>query len=322
MRPELIIANKSGGHLWEVSNSVTTASFETNRTGSPGTFRFSVVKAGDLSFTEGDTVRFSVDGQLVFYGWVFSKSKDRWGVIQVTCYDRLRYLKANASYAFYGQTAPDIIRQIAGDLQLPVGTLDPTGYALPSLIQQDKCCLDIIGEAVQQTLLNTGKIYTFFDGGDGLSLREAGAMVSDTVVGEGSLLLDYAYDTSIDRQTYNSVKLVRPDERTGRMDAFVAQDSGAIAQWGLLRLYQQVDGAENDAQMKARAAASLRYFNRRGRSLRVSALGVPGLRAGQMVPVYLPGLGDRDLKEYVLLDRVTHTWEHGRHTMEFETVVN
>ena len=50
------------------------------------------------SFAEGDIVRFSVDGQLQFYGWVFTKSKDRWGEIQVTCYDRIRYLKANASY--------------------------------------------------------------------------------------------------------------------------------------------------------------------------------------------------------------------------------
>ena len=91
MKTELIIANKSSGKIWECSNSVTAVSWATERTGSPGKLTFTIIKSGDLSFTEGDVVRFSVDGQLQFYGWVFTKSKDRWGVIEVTCLDRLRY---------------------------------------------------------------------------------------------------------------------------------------------------------------------------------------------------------------------------------------
>ena len=101
MKTELLIANKRSGKIWECSNCVTTASWETNRTDSPGKFTFTLQKAGDIDFLEGDVVRFSVDGQLQFYGWVFTKEKDRWGVIDVTCYDRIRYLKANASYSFY-----------------------------------------------------------------------------------------------------------------------------------------------------------------------------------------------------------------------------
>ena len=141
MKTELIIAVKSTGNIFEVSNSTTTVSYSTERTGSPGKLTFTVIKAGELSFTEGDVVRFSVDGTLVFYGWVFTKSKDRWGVIEVTCYDRIRYLKANASYAFYNQTAAQIIAQIAADLQLDTSALADTGYAIPSLIETDQSCL-------------------------------------------------------------------------------------------------------------------------------------------------------------------------------------
>lgn len=79
MKTELIIANKSVGKMWEISNSVPEVTWSTERTGSPGTLKFNVLKAGDLSFAEGDIVRFSADGQLQFYGWVFTKSKDRWG---------------------------------------------------------------------------------------------------------------------------------------------------------------------------------------------------------------------------------------------------
>ena len=320
MRTELLIQNKSTGRIWECSNSVEQVTWTTERTGSPGTLKFTVLKAGELSYTEGDVVRFSVDGQLQFYGWVFTKSKNRWGEIETTCYDRLRYFKANASYAFYDQTAGDMLRQIAADLQVDTGAVANTGYALPSFIKEDESCLDIVGEAVQQTLLSTGKIFVFYDDGSGVALQEAADMISPVVIGERSLLTDYTYKTDIDEQTYNSVKLVRPNEETGRADVFMAEDSGTITQWGLLQLYQTVDGDVNDAQVKEQARASLTYYNRRMRTLKVSSLGVPGLRAGQMVLMRVPGLGDINLDQYVLLEQVTHTWENDVHTMEFVTL--
>lgn len=75
MKTELLIANKRSGKIWECSNCVTTCSWETNRTGSPGKFTFTLIKAGDIDFLEGDIVRFKVDGQLQFYGWVLQKKK-------------------------------------------------------------------------------------------------------------------------------------------------------------------------------------------------------------------------------------------------------
>lgn len=320
MKTELLIANKSSGKIWEVSNSTQSATWTTNRTGSPGTFKFTVNKAGDLSYTEGDIVRFSVDGQLMFYGWVFTKSKNRWGEIETTCYDRLRYLKASASYAFYGQKSGDIIKQIAEDFQLDVSSLADTGYAIPSLIEQEQTCLDIIDGAIQQTLLNTGDIYVFYDDGNGLALRRPEDMISNVMIGEKSLLTDYTYKTDIDSETYNSVKLARPNEETGRADVVIAEDSDHIGQWGLLQLYQTVDGDVNDAQMKAQAEASLTYYNRRMRTLKFSSLGVPGLRAGQMIYMRVPGLGDLNLDQYVLLEKVEHTWQNDTHTMEIETM--
>ena len=320
MTTELLIANKSSGKIWEVSNCVQSVKWTTNRTGSPGTLKFTVNKAGDLSYTEGDVVRFSVDGQLQFYGWVFTKSKNRWGEIETTCYDRLRYLKANASYAFYGQKVGDIIKQIAEDFQLTTGNLADTGYAIPSLIEEDQSCLDIIEGAIQQTLLNTGDIYVFYDDGNGLALQRPEDMISNVMIGEKSLLTDYTYKTDIDEQTYNSVKLARPNEETGRADVVIAEDSDHIGQWGLLQLYQTVDGDVNDAQMKAQAEASLTYYNRRMRTLKFSSLGVPGLRAGQMIYMRVPGLGDLNLDQYVLLEKVEHTWENDTHTMEIETM--
>lgn len=313
MTVEFLIANKATGSIYNVAPCAQTASWETNRTGSPGKFTATLI--GNVTVDVGDIVRFSVDGELQFYGWVFTVSQNRWAETQIACYDRLRYLKATASYAFYAQSAGSIIQLIAEDLQISLGQIADTGYALPSLIEQEQTCLDIIGEAVQQTLLNTGKVFVFYDDGNGLALQEAASMVTPYVLGEKSLLTEYTYDVDIEQQTYNSVKLSRPNETTGRADVFIAQDSDTIGQWGLLQLYQTVDGDMNDAQIKEQARASLEYYNRPMKNLSLSALGIPGLRAGMMLYVNLP-----QVQQYVLLEKVSHTWENDTHTMEIETL--
>ena len=318
-KTELVIASKAGGMI-EISGLVENCEWVTNRTGQPGKFTFTYLKDKDVTFTEGDVVRFSVDGQLQFYGWVFTRSETRWGEVSVTCYDRLRYLKANASYTFYSQSAGDILRQIAGDLQLDVGTVEDTGYKLPSLVEQDQTCLDILQTAIEQTLLNTGRVFVLYDDGQGLALQEAASMMSDVVIGDRSLLTDYTYTTDIDKQTYNSIKLVRPNEETGRADVYIQEDSGTIGQWGLLQLYQKVDGDANEAQIKAQAAATLEYYNRVLKTLKISSLGVPGLHAGQMILVKADGMGDTGVSQYVMLERVSHRWENGVHTMDLETM--
>lgn len=317
MTYELIVVEKRTGKSWDIAPQVQKVTYTTNRTGSPGTLKFTVNASG-ISFVEGDPVRFSVDGQVIFLGWVFTKSRDRYAVIDVICYDQLRYLKASASYCFVGRTAGQIIQEIAQDFQLTVGTLDDTGYPIPTLIKEDKACLDIISAAVQETLLATGKLYTFFDDVGALSLREAGAMVAQGVVGNGSLLLNYTYKTDIDAHTANVVKLARPNESTGRADVFQVMDSANIARWGMLQLYQTIDEALNDAQAAAKAQAMLSYYNRRWRTLKVSSLGLLGLRAGQMLMMDVPSLGDISLFGLVLLEKVTHTFEHDTHTMDFE----
>lgn len=318
MQTELLIADKASGEIAEISNSTEVCKWITNRTGQPGKFTFSVLKSAKLKMAEGDVVRFSVDGQLQFYGWIFNRSGNRWGEISVTCYNRLRYLKANASYAFYAMTAGDIIRQIAGDLQLDVGAIADTGYKIPSLIKENQTCLDIIQAAIEQTLLNTGKVYVLYDDGTGLALQEPANMMSDTLLGDKSLVTDYTYTSDIDKQTYNSIKLVKPNEETGQADVYIQQDSDTIGQWGLLQLYQKVDSDLNEAQIKAQGTASLQYYNRVLKSFKLTSLGVPGLQAGQMAYIKIENAGDNGIAQWVLMEKVTHTWKNNDHTMEAE----
>lgn len=318
---ELLIANKRTGQIFDVTTVTTEVTYTTNRTGQPGELKFTLQKAGQLDYLEGDTVRFSVDGQLIFYGWVFTKSKDRWGTIETTCYDRLRYLKASAVYNFYDQTAESIIQQICADLQVETGTMESTGYTIPQYTEdQETSCLDIISDVLEQVLLNTGKIYVLYDDGNGICLRSPENMKSEIMIGDASYATDYTYKTDIDEQTYNCITLARPNEETGHADVYQFQDSTNIGKWGLLEYYAQVDENLNEAQIAEQGKQMLEYYNRRLRTLKVEALGVPGLRAGQMVYMHIYQLGDINLEQWVLLEKVTHTFQQSVHTMSLETM--
>ena len=318
---ELLIANRESGKIWGVQDLVNgEVSVSSERSGNPASISFTLTIKGDLEFSHGDIVRFSSGGTLIFYGYIFTLKHDRWGNCEVTAYDRLRYLKTNATYAFYALTAGDIIRQIAGDLQLDVGYIEDTGYRIPSLIESDKCCMDIIQDALNQTLLNTGEIYVFYDNGDGLSLRQAGGWYSEFVLGDKSLVTDFSYQTDIDTNVYNSIKLVKPNESTGRNDVVVVQDSANIGRWGLLQLYEVVDGSENEAQLAARAKQTLSYYNRIRRTLTLSAVGVDGLKAGMMVRILLPKAGFDSIAAWVLIESCTHSYQSDIHTMELEVL--
>lgn len=317
----LLIANKASGQIHDVTNTVVEATLTTQRKTSAGQLTFVWQKVGEeVSFFEGDVVRLEDEGQVVFYGWVFTKTKDRWNRFEVTCYDRLRYLKAKGSYAFYGQTAAEIVTAIAKDLQLDVGELPDTGYKIPSFIKTNQACIDIIQDALDQTLLNTGKVYVLYDNGSGLSLRASDEWISEYVIGDRSYMTNYAYKTDIDESTYNYIKLVQPDQQTGRTAAVVAEDSYNIGRWGLLQDYQTVNGTYNTAQLTAMAQQMLANNNRRKRSFAAEAIGVPGLRAGQLLRVVINNMGDIDLDQYVMLESVTHTYQNDLHTMSFDTL--
>lgn len=316
----VFISNKISGKVWDITKSVTSVELESHRAGAPGRLSFEWIKSGDVSFFEGDVVRFEVDGVVRFFGWVFTKEKNRWDYFSVTCYDRLRYLKNQGSYAFYGRTAGEIIREIAEDLELDVSELEDTGYQIPSLVMSNQACMDIIQYALNMTLLNTGIIYVLYDDGQGLALRNSADWKSEYILGDRSYVTDYTYKTDIDESTYNYIQLTFDDAASGSRKAVVAEDSANMARWGQLKYYQDVNGDYNLARLQDMAQNILSSTNRRKRTFTCSALGIPSLRAGMMLRFKIEALGDISLDKYILIETVTHHFANDEHTMDIETI--
>ena len=304
--------------IMDYSTAATDAELTTTRFDSPAKLTFTVLEQSGISIPEGSSVELAVDGLKMFKGYVFTASQNRDGEVEYTAYDQLRYLKANASYVFEAMTLPQIIQQIAADFDLTCGTLVDTGYAFPCLIKENTSCLDIIFDALAETIYMTGKIYVFYDNAGALSLVEAKDMYSSTLIGDKSLATDFTYRRDIDSETYNRIKLVRPNSETGMADTYIAEDTETQAKWGLLQYYDQVDENMNAAQIEQMCMQYLQYYNRVVQSLTIDALGVPGLRAGMIVPVRISAVDSLSVSRLMLTEKVTHKFDGDDHNMSIE----
>lgn len=303
----------------DYTDALKSAELTTSRLDSPAKLTFEGVETEGIAMPEGTAVTFGDHGQRVFAGYVFSAERDRYGVVKYTAYDQTRYLKAKASYSFVNMSLEQIIQQIAADFGLKIGPMMPTGYIFPSLIYEDKSCLDMIFDALTQVIYQTGKIFNFYDDHGGLVLAEASAMKSNLIIGDGSLMTNYSYKRSIDSDSYNRIKLARPNKETGRTDVFVHEDTENQKKWGLLQFYKKVDENLNDAQIDQLCAAYLTYYNKVDQSLKLESMGQTGLRAGMMIPVLIEDIADLSFNRLLLCEKVTHKYEgSGAHTMSIE----
>lgn len=300
------------------ARSTTEVEITTNRFDSASKMTFETVEPAGISIQNGAAVSFTENGVGVFAGFVFTAKRSKAGTVSYTAYDQLYYLKAKASYTFTNMSLEQIITQIAGDFGLTVGTLAPTGYVFPCLVKDNTECLSIIFGALSQVIVQTGKIFCFYDDFGKLTLREVKDMMLTSMVGNRSLLTDYTYTRDMASDTYNRVKLVRPNKETGKAETFVHEDTDTIKKWGLLQYYQSVDENLNDAQIDEMCQKYLTYYNRLVQTVSIEALGITGLRAGNIVPVRINDIEDLSKNRLLLAEKVSHKYEGDAHTMKID----
>lgn len=305
------------GNMWDLSEIVSSLSWSTTRTGRPASIEFSLLRNGfyqsdSFAIRNGDIVRVYKDGKGIFYGYIFSIGHNPDGEISVKAYDQVRYLLSKAYYIFKGQTATEIITQLAADFKLNTGKLDDSEFKIESMVEDGQTLLDIIEKAITLTLISTQRYYVFFDDYGGLSLRLVDNLKTDFYIGDGSLMTGYDYSADIDSDTYNRIILYKENKETKRRKAHMVEDSANIAKWGVLQLYQSVDEKKNEAQIKDMLDQLAQLKNRESKSLKVDAIGDIRVRAGVYVPVVIDALG---LNLPMLVDEAKHSFEGDDHTM-------
>lgn len=294
---------------------VDEVTLEWSRSGSPGTLKFICAKNNGLSFNEGNPVSFRYNGKNVFFGYVFEKSRSDKYKIAVTVYDQLRYLKNKGTYAYANKKYSEVLQMIAKDVNLSCGTIEDTTYVIPKRID-DGTLFDILGNASDETLIKKGKLFVLYDEFGKLQLKNIESMMLPILIDEDTTG-EYKYTTSIDKDVYNRVILASDNDETGERELYVANDASLQRKWGVLQHYDTMSGASS-ALLKETAAQLLKYHGKLRRTLTLNkVMGDIRVRGGSSVVVKF-NLGDLLIQNYMVVEKVKHTFVNGLHTMNLD----
>ena len=309
MKLELTIQNRDKTYIPIVADGVK---WSTDRRGSPGKLTFTVIKDGIIDFTEGNTVRLTAGGKNLFYGFVFTKKRDKQHQIDVTAYDQLRYLKNKDTCNYKNMTASDVIKMIAANFRLNLGTVEQTEFVIANRNEDNASLFDIIYNALDLELTNTKKLYVLYDDFGELTLKSLESTNIDLLIDEETGE-NFDYSSSIDDSTYNKIKLSYDNKDTGLRDIYIAQSGQRMNDWGVLQFFDKLQDGENG---KAKADALLDLYNAKTRRLKITkAFGDVRVRAGCRLTVAL-NLGDISVNNYMLVEKCVHTFNEGDHWMD------
>lgn len=309
---ELLITEPSGGKAC-IPAVVEGIEWSTERRSAPGKLSFKVIDDNMLKLREGAAVSLRADGKPVFFGFVFTLRRDKGRVVSVTAYDQLRYLNNKDTYVYENKTASQLVRMIAEDFSLKLGTVEDSRFVIASRVEDNTSLFDMIENALDLTLQNSGEMFVLYDDFGKLTLKNSSSMCV------GDLLIDeetgenFDYSSSIDSDTYNKIKLVYDDESAGKREVYIAKHSAHINEWGVLQYFDTLSKGENG---QSKAEALLKLYNSKTRNLKITnALGDIRVRAGSAVAVRLD-LGDVKVNSFMLVEKVKHTFKLDAHFMD------
>ncbi|MCD7979097.1 MAG: hydrolase, partial [Fusobacterium sp.] len=146
---------------------------------------------------------------------------------------------------------------------------------------------DIIQTALGITLQNLKQMYVLYDDFGKLTLKNVETMKLDLVIDE-NVSENFSYKSSIERSA-NQIKIMKDDAQSGKRVPYVWPDVKSIEKWGILQYVTKLEEKEN---MKVKADALLKLYNRKFKSLSIKNIsGNILVRAGTSVIVDMD-LGD------------------------------
>ena len=309
MEIELLIQNGNTVYAPVTQDEIV---WTTERKSSPGKLEFKVLKDNIINYEEGNPISFKVNGNKVFYGFVFTKKREKDKIIKTTAYDQLRYLKNKSSYVYVDKRADELVRMIANDFQLNVGTLENTNYKIAKKSESNQALFDIILNALDETIQYKKEMYVLYDDFGQICLKNLERMKVGLIIDEETAQ-NFDYQSSIDTDTYNKVKLVYDNEKTGKREVYIAQDTSNMNKWGVLQYFDTIDEKTNGV---VKAKTLLNLYNQKTRNLEIkNAIGDIRVRGGSLIIVNLD-LGDVKLQNFMLVEKAKHTFKNGEHFMD------
>ncbi|MCF6466339.1 XkdQ/YqbQ family protein [Clostridium sp. Cult2] len=302
--------------ICEISELVKSISYTDKLNNACSKLEFSYID-DDVKIRNGSVSRFKYNNEEIFYGYVFKHGQNKKKELTVTAYDQLRYCKAKDTIVVKNDTITTLANKMCNYFNLRKGKLTDTQYKLPTSVQDDKTWLDIMYNAISDTLMNKAKWYCLRDEFGSIAIRDLEDLKLDLVLGDESLCYDYEYEKSIDDNFYNVIKLVSDNETTGKRDVYIAKDSSSINRYGLLQYFEVLDKNGNPSQIKNKTDMLLSLYNREVETLTLNCLGDSRVRAGSS---FYGQIEDIELDRRLIVKSVTHEFLP-THTMSLEVMI-
>ncbi len=307
---ELLIQNGSTVFQPALEGEIT---LEYERKNTPGKLTFTVYKDATLKIAKGNAVRFRYDNKRMFFGYVFTFKRKDSKFMTITCYDQLRYLKNKDVRSYKKTTYSKLLKQIAKEYKLEYGTVQNTKYLIPARIEEGTL-FDILGNASDLTVSHTKKLFVLYDDFGRLTLKNIESMKLPILVDQDTAeSLDY--ESTIDKDTYNRIKIYSDNDKTGVREVHVRNSTAKQKKWGVLQYVEKAEGLSKK-EMKQKAKILAQYYGIEQRTLSVKKqFGDTRVRGGSSLVVKLD-LGDKSISNFMLVEKVKHTFVNGAHTMD------
>lgn len=296
---QLLTQNIVNGRILDLAELVESIGYTTDINKQPGTLTFSIVKTNEWVPNEGDIVRLIYKGVKIFYGKIFTKKITGNGHWNVTCYDSMRYLQNTDTLALPPMTTGQLMLRLARLAEIPRAlVVNDSGWLCPAIIHDGKSYFDMLDDALGKTIINTGNWFILRDNFGTLEHVSILSLLTNIVIGEESFLTDYDFSSTID-ESYTVVKATRDNQETGKRDVWMTYDSTRKQWWGKLQFHTSLNENYNDAQAIAFVNNALRSLREKQKTLRLNAVGIPGLSAGMGIYIRINDLASEGFDKLV-----------------------
>ncbi|GAA0104311.1 hypothetical protein UT300013_09330 [Paraclostridium sordellii] len=323
MNIEMIVQNTNTGKAYDISDLISDIELNQEIQDNPGKLTFTLQDVLNEDYmSEGSPISLKINNEKIFFGFIFKLGKSEKKEIKITAYDQLRYLKYKDTYVFKNLTCSQIFSKICMDYNINFKIKHSSNHTLPAKIEDNKNLGDIIQYAFDKTLIDTGEWFFIRDNFGTLEHLNVWEEKTNLAIGDESLLNSYDYESSIDDETYNQVKLIKENKETKKREVYIVKDSQNIKKWGILQYFDKVDEKMNEAQIKERAEMLLKHYNKPKKSLKIECLGDFRVKAGCGVVLVIEDLkNDVPFNKYAIVLNVSHKIKNNEHTMSLEVEV-
>lgn len=318
----LIIQNADNGEIYDVSELIIKAELSYSMHGQAGRLDVELLQDELVNYAEGSQVSLKANEDNLFYGYLFTKGIKENENVTITCYDQLRYLRNKDTYVLKEMTSGQVVEKLCKDFNLKYKVIDDASRKISPRIHDNKTLYEIIDYGLTEILVNDGQWLIIRDNNGTIEQVDVETLKSDIIIGDESLLTAYDYESSIDKDTFNQVKLVRENEETEKREVYIVKDSSTINKWGVLQYFEHVDERVEEDWIEERCEAILRLKNKPSKRLRIKAIGHLEVREGVGVVISIEALktADNVQEGHYIVESVKHRFEDELYTMDLEVI--